>query len=677
MINPKLPAFFYGGDYNPEQWPEETWQEDMRLLKLANINVATVAVFSWALLEPKEGEYDFFWLDKIMNLLYENGIYVCLATSTAAQPAWMSKKYPGILPVTVDGQKRKHGARVNFCPNSSDYRRASQALTRQLALRYKDHPALVTWHIGNEYGTYCYCESCAKAFREWLKERYGSLEELNKRWYTNFWGHTIYDWDEIIPPSHLSETFKRGDNEGTYFQGMAIDYNRFMSDSILECYRGEYDIIKEITPEVPITTNLMGTFKPLNYFSWAKHMDVVSWDNYPSNKAVMSNIAMRHDLMRGLKGGKPFMLMEQTPNQQNWQPYNGLKRPGVMRLWSYQAIAHGADTVMFFQLRQSRGACEKYHGAVISHAGHENTRVFKEVRQLGEELKKLGDKILGSTIKARVAMVFDWENWWAVEYSSGPSVDLKYVPQVEKYYKAFYEMNVPVDMINEDGDLSNYDIVVAPAMYMLRGNIVERLENFIKNGGVLITTFFSGWVDENDLVFMGGYPAPMQHLLGLWVEETDALFPEMENSMIVSHPFGNVKGRYKCSLLCDVVHLTSAEALAAYESDFYAGMPAFTANKYGSGLAYYIASDPDEEFVKALIRYVCEQKGVYPVMEVPLNVEVTQRQKDGKVFTFILNHNEYVVPIDLGAANRHELIRDEYLSGEIIMQPRDVFILEE
>jgi beta-galactosidase len=534
----------------------------------------------------------------------------------------------------------------------------------------------VAWHVGNEYGTYCYCENCAKAFRQWLKERYGSLEELNKRWYTNFWGHTIYDWDEIVPPSHLSETFSRGYMEGTYFQGMAIDYNRFMSDSSLACYKGEYDIIKEITPDMPVTTNLMGTFKPLDYFSWAKHMDVISWDNYPSNKAVMSNIAMRHDLMRGLKAGQPFMLMEQTPSQQNWQPYNGLKRPGIMRLWSYQAVAHGADTVMFFQLRQSRGACEKYHGAVISHAGHENTRVFREVSQLGEELKKLGDKILDSRINARVAIIFDWENWWATEYSSGPSIDLKYVPQVEKYYKAFYDMNIPVDMINEDADFSGYDVVIAPLMYMVKPGVNGRLEDFVKNGGTFVTTFFSGLVDENDLVVMGGYPGQLRQLLGIWAEETDALFPDMKNSIIINRPFGNLHGQYQCGLLCDIVHLEGAQALGAYGSDFYAGMPAITVNDFGSGKAYYVASDPEDAFVKEFVRYICDQKSIKPIMDVPANVEVTQRIKDNTVFIFILNHNEHAVMVDLGPQVQHELLSDKYLSGASAIPARGVFILE-
>ncbi|HYH02560.1 MAG TPA: beta-galactosidase, partial [Bacillota bacterium] len=391
MINPKLPAIFYGGDYNPDQWPEEIWQEDLRLFQKANINIVTLPVFSWAKLQPAEDTYCFEWLDRILDLISAHGLYVCLATSTAAQPAWMSKKYPEMLPVDIDGRRRTHGGRVNFCPNNPKYRELSVRLARKMAQRYQHHPALLVWHINNEYGTYCYCENCAAAFRQWLKSRYGTIEELNRRWNLSFWGHTIYDWDEITPPSHLNEMWL--DNSGaeprerTCFQGISLDYNRFMSESSLACYLGEYRTIKEITPEIPITTNLMGTFKPLDYFRWSQHLDVVSWDNYPSAKDSPGAIALRHDLMRGLKNGQPFMLMEQTPSQQNWQPYNSLKRPGVMRLWSYQALAHGADTVMFFQLRRSFGACEKYHGAVIEHVGHENTRVFGECTQLGAELE--------------------------------------------------------------------------------------------------------------------------------------------------------------------------------------------------------------------------------------------------------------------------------------------------
>lgn len=680
MISEKLPFILYGGDYNPDQWDRETLKEDMRLFKKANINVVTLPVFSWAKLQTSEEEYNFEWLDEILDMLYENGIYVCLATSTAAQPAWMSKKYPDILPVDVEGRKRKHGGRVNFCPNSSVYKKYSVRLAQKLAQRYKDHPALIIWHVGNEYGNYCYCHNCEEQFRNWLKERYVTVEELNRCWNTSFWGHTIYDWDEIVAPSYLSEmardTWSGFNRDITNFQGISLDYNRFMSQSILECYIGEYNAIKQITPHIPVTTNFMGLFKPLDYFKWAIYVDIISWDNYPYPNESKSSIALKHDLMRGLKSGKPFMLMEQTPSQQNWQPVNMLKRPGVMRLWSYQALAHGADTVMFFQMRRSIGACEKFHGAVIDHAGYDSTRVFKECEVLGKELKSLKDKLLDSRILAKVAIIFDWENWWAIEFSSGPSVHLNYVNEVVKYYTALHEMNIAVDMISPDEELFPYEIVIAPVMYMVKPKVASRLEEFVRQGGTFVTTCFSGIVNENDLVTLGGYPGELRKLLGIWVEEFDALLPEMKNSMVMKQDNGNFEMEYSCGILCDLLHLEGAKALAVYGKDFYAGMPSLTENIFGQGKAYYIASSPEGRFIKDFMRFLCDDKRIYAPMDVPEGVEVTKRVKNGREYIFLLNHNDYEVQIKVNGDTYFDLIIGEEKRGEIKLPGKDVAILE-
>lgn len=674
-----FPGVMYGGDYNPDQWPEEIWKEDMRLFKKAGINIVTLPVFSWAKLQPNEDTYDFGWLDKIMDLVAENDMSTCLATSTAAQPAWMSKKYPEVLPVDINGHKRTHGGRVNFCPNSKIYRKFSVKLAQQLAQRYKNHPALLIWHIGNEYGNYCYCEHCAQEFREWVKARYGTIEEVNKKWNLSFWGHTVYDWDEIVPPSYLNEMFKDTwsgyPRDSTCFQGIALDYNRFMSDSVFDCYKGEYDVIRKITPEIPITTNLMGTFKPLDYFKWAESMDIVSWDNYPSPSDAMSNIALRHDLMRGLKDGQPFMLMEQTPSQQNWQPFNSLKRPGVMRLWSYQAMAHGADTIMFFQLRRSFGACEKYHGAVIEHVGHENTRVFRECTQLGDELKLLGDKLIGSRLKSKVAIVFDWENWWAVEFSSGPSISLRYVEQVEKYYKAFYDLNVSVDIVKPTADYSQYKVVIAPVLYMVKPNVANNINDFVEKGGIFVSTFFSGIVNENDLVALGGYPGELRKVLGIWAEEIDALIPDAKNSIVVKKPFGDINGSYECGLLCDLIHLETASEIASYGQDFYAGMPAVTENVFGRGKAYYIATDPEQRFINSFLKQICIDNGIASSLEAPEGVEITERFKGDAKYTFILNHNEHAVSIDLWDGKYHDLIKACDVQGTIVLDTKDVMII--
>lgn len=664
---------FYGGDYNPEQWDQATHQEDLRMFKLAGIDIATINVFSWAKNQPDEITYNFGWLDELIDSLYESGVYVCLATSTGAHPAWMATKYPDVLRVDKDGRKRKFGGRHNSCPNSPTYRLYSERIADKLAERYKDHPAVLVWHVSNEYGGDCYCDNCERAFRVWLKEKYQTLDQLNRAWNTAFWGHTFYDWDEIVLPSNLSEEW--GDRY-TNFQGISLDYSRFNSDSMLNCYKLEYNAIKKHVPESVVTTNLMGFFKQLDYFKWAKYMDIISWDSYPSLTTPPSETAMANDLMRGLKDGMPFMLMEQTPSQQNWQSYNSLKRPGVMRLQSYQTVAHGADTVMFFQLRRSIGACEKYHGAVIEHVGHENTRVFREVAQLGEELQRIGDRLLDSRADAKAAIVFDWDNWWAIEKSSGPTIALNYVQQIHKYYAAFYNRNVQVDIVSVDTDLSAYDLVVAPVLYMVKPGFAEKLEAFVENGGTFLTTFFSGIVNKNDLVTVGGYPGELRKMLGIWVEEIDALFPDQKNKVVLKDKFGKLQGSYECGMLCDLLHTEGAEVIAEYGEDFYKGMPAVTRHTFGKGEAYYVATDPEQCFLDELIEKITTDKGIQPNLSAPSGVEVSRRVKDGISYLFVLNHNTEIVSYDLGQLEAEDLISGHQLSGTVSIEGRDVQILE-
>ncbi|WP_339171559.1 beta-galactosidase [Paenibacillus sp. FSL H7-0943] len=674
MINDKLPKIWYGGDYNPEQWDAPVWAEDERMFKLAGIDVATINVFSWALIQPSEDTYDFSSLDELMDRLYKNGTYVCLATGTGAHPAWMAHRYPEVTRVDVQGRKRKFGGRHNSNPNSSVYRKYAAKLAGKLAERYKDHPALVAWHISNEYGGYDYSEQSAAAFRVWLRERYGSLDALNKAWNTRFWGHTFYDWEEIVVPNELSEEWN---GNRTNFQGISLDYRRFMSYSLLECYKIEYEAIKEHSANVPVTTNLMGFYPELDYFEWAKHMDVISWDNYPSLDTPVSFTAMTHDLMRGLKNGQPFMLMEQTPSQQNWQPYNSLKRPGVMRLWSYQAVARGADTVLFFQLRRSIGACEKYHGAVIEHVGHEHTRVFRECAELGKELEQLGDQLLDARSAAKVGIIYDWENRWALDLSSGPSVALDYVNEVHKYYDALYQQNIEADMIGVEENLSKYEIVIAPVMYMVKPGFAEKVEAFVKAGGTFITTYFSGIVNENDLVTVGGYPGELRKVLGIWAEEIDALLPGMSNELVLDKTWGSLSGSYKCDLLCDLIHAEGAEVLAEYGSDFYKGMPALTVNKFGEGKAYYLATSPEAGFLQGFLANLCAEKNIQPLVTAPEGIESVQRVKDGVSYLFLLNHTAGDLSADIGAAERTDLLTGNVISGSAVVPGRGVLILSD
>lgn len=658
----------YGGDYNPNQWPKEIWEEDMRIFKKAEINSATINVFSWAKIQPSEDEYYFEELDDIVEMLSQDKYDIILATSTASLPAWMVKKYPEVARTDYEGRHHKFGQRHNACPNSLVYQKYASKLAGKLAERYGNNPYVTCWHINNEYGGECYCENCEKAFRVWLKKRYQTIEALNQAWNLEFWGHTIYEWDEIVLPNALSEGIG---SDKTAFAGISIDYRRFNSDSMLENYKMERDAIRRYDADTPITTNLMGTYKNLDYFKWAKEMDLVSWDNYPSYNTPLSYTAMCHDLMRGLKDGQPFMLMEQTPSQQNWQPYNSLKRPGKMRAQSYQTIAHGADTIQFFQLRRSVGACEKFHGAVIEHVGHENTRVFREVRELGNELQKLGDEFLGSTIDSKVGIIFDWENYWALEYTSGPNKDLKYVDQIHQYYQYFYTKNIPVDMISVDSDLSKYDMVVAPVLYMMKAGLAERITAFVENGGHFVTTFMSGIVNESDNVYLGGYPGPLREIAGIWVEEIDALAPEQKNG--VEFADGNI---YTCQLLCDIIHLEGAETVAAYKKDFYGNTPAITKNTYGKGTVWYVGTQVEQTGLTHLLNQVIEGTEAKPICSNGEGLEITKRDTDKASFYFVINQqvNKQQLPEEL--VGKVNLLTGEVVKEAVELKQFDVLLLK-
>lgn len=665
---PRVKKILYGGDYNPEQWTPDIWEEDMRLLKKAGIDVVTLNVFNWAMLQPDETTYDFSKLDEIVKLVTEHGMNICMATSTAAHPAWMARKYPDILRVEFNGMKRKFGGRHNSCPNSPNFQRFAGRLVERLVDHYKDQDNIVAWHVSNEYGGVCYCENCEKEFRVWLQKKYKTLEALNHAWNTNFWGHTFYDWDDIVAPNLLSEHFEE---RRSMFQGISLDYARFNSDSMLENYRMEYNIIKKYMPDVPVTTNLMGFYKPLDYKKWAKYMDFVSWDNYPNNEDTYIDIALRHDLMRGLKKGMPFALMEQTPSVSNWLPDNSLKRPGVLRLWSYQAVAHGADTVMYFQMRRSPGACEKFHSAVIDHVGTENTRVFRECAEIGHELEKLGGSTLGSLNTSKVAILFDWDNWWAIEYSAGPNTNLNYVAEVKKYYQGLFKHNISIDIIGPKDDFSDYSLLIAPVWYMIKPGVDKKLEDYVANGGTFVMTFLSGMTDENDYITLGGYPGKLRKLAGVWVEEFDSLPPGEANSFV----YGN--HTYPAKMLCDLMHCEGAEPISVYEEDFYKGMPVITKNQFGKGTCYYVGTSSSDDFYEKFLKDICDACGIEPVMEAPDEVEVTKRVKDDKTFLFILNHSRQEKRVVIPYKGKDLLTGSKYEENtEVTLKSKGVIILE-
>jgi beta-galactosidase len=672
-IQIQLPGILHGGDYNPEQWPEEVWDEDMRLMREANVNIATLPVFGWVSLQTDEETFTFEWLDSILERMEKNGIKACLATATASQPAWLDQKYPDVLIVEESGHKRKHGQRHSFCPNSPNFRRLSTNLARRIAQRYKEYSGLVLWHVGNEYGRSCYCDQCGAAFRGWLREKYGSLQVLNARWYTAFWGHTFTDWSQIEPPT------SRGERS---MQALRLDYCRFQSESLLNCYRAEAAVLREVTPDIPITTNLMGPFQPLDYHKWAQEMDIVSWDCYPGPHDPPEHVAFSHALMRGLKEGQPFLLMEQSPSQQNWQPYNWLKAPGLLRLQSFQAMAQGADSIMYFQWRRGRGGIEMLHGAVVEHHAMNDARVFREVSQLGAQLKQLDTSTLGGRVPARVALLFDWENWWALSFGSGPSVDLDYLEECRAYFSAFYQLGIQVNVLSPDADLSSYDLIIAPLLYMVRSETADQIVSRVTAGATFLTTYFSALVDENDLVHPGGAPGPLREVLGLRVEETDALPRDKKNGLRFEQPLGDLTtdAAYPADLLCDRIRLEGASTLARYSDDFYAGEAGLTRNNFGGGAAYYLATRPEAGVLRCILSALCEEKEIRSPLEngsaPPAGVEVTERvSPDGSALLYLLNHNLDEVEVKLTGEEFEDLLSEEKYRGALRLGARAAAIL--
>ncbi|RAO39044.1 Beta-galactosidase [Micromonospora saelicesensis] len=671
-LSAKVP---FGGDYNPEQWPEDVWKQDYRLFDTARIDLVTLGVFDWALTQPAEDTYDFALLDRIVERASAEGRGICLATGTGAHPPWLAKAYPEVTRTDFEGRKHRFGQRHNSCPSSPVFRRLSTELARRVARRYADTPAVLAWHVGNEYGGACYCALCAAGFRNWLRHRYGTLDELNEAWYTTFWSHTFTDWDEIEPPSALTEHWRGPDH--TAFPGITLDYLRFTSDAMLTNFRDEKAAIRESSPTLPVTTNFMGMYRPIDYHRWAPHLDFVSWDNYPPDDGSAARMALTHDLMRGLKDGQPFWLMEQTPSCTACRDVNPLKRPGLMRLWSWQAVAHGADAVLFFQLRASRGASEKYHGAVIGHAGRSDTRVFREVAELGAELERLGPASLGARTPARVALLFDWDSWWALELSDGPSRLVRYQQVVLAYHRALWDAGVDLDVVAVTADLSRYDVVVAPALHLLKGDLPQRLEAVATRGGSVLTTYLSGRVDENDQAFLMDVPGPLGQLMGVRVDEWDARGPEVVNPVRLGDGADHVD--VDARLLFELVIPQGAQVIGTYQADFYAGTPAVTRNSFGAGDGWYVAAGLDQAGVSWVVRQVLARHdllGPYP--DVPDLESAVRIAADGSRLLFLLNHRAEPVEVTARTGGVDLLTGDRTAAGAALRLPAyGVVVLEE
>lgn len=618
---------WYGGDYNPEQWPESVWPDDVRLMRRAGVTLATVGVFSWARIQPDEGVFDFDWLDRVLGLLHDGGIKVCLATATASPPPWATTKYPQMLTENREGATRWPGSRQHYAPTSKDYRRLAGELVTKIVERYKDHPAVHSWHVNNEFGchlSYDYSDRAAAAFRDWLTDKYGTIDALNDAWGTWFWSQRYTDFAQIVPPRLAPYSVNPG--------GL-LDFRRFSSDAMLALFRMEKKIIRDAGATQPVTTNFIGAWPTTDYRAFAAELDFISDDCYPDPRDPESfrHAAFARDLMRSLKPGTPWILMEQAPNAVNWRPNNALKAPGQMAALSMQAVARGADGVLFFQWRQAAAGAEKFHSAMLPHAGPD-TRTYREVAALGAELTELELPAPGG--EARVAIVFDWHSWWAIDQPDHPA-QFDYHAQAQGWHNAFHELNVQVDIVGPDGPFDGYALVVAPSLYLLKD--ADALLAFVAGGGRLLATAFTDVVDEFDRFLPGGFTTRLGPALGVRVVEFAGALSTDDRT------FSWDGATLPADVLTEELTVAGAEILATFDD----GAPALTRNTHGAGEAYYMATLPDREGKLRLARHLAERAGAKPVAEnLPWGVEAARR---GDVVTLI-NHTPEPVTLEDGTA---------------------------
>ncbi len=673
-----FPHIVHGADYNPDQWLRypEIISEDVRLMKLAGMNSATLAIFAWSAIEPAEGEYKLDWLEKIINDLYANGIYTILATPSGARPAWLDEKYPEARRTSNTGIKQLHGKRHNHCMSSPVYREKVANIDRVLAKRFRDNPAVKMWHISNEFSGECFCDICKNNFRDFLRRKYhNNIDELNEQWWTAFWSHTYTDFEQIDPPSPIGEDAVHGQN---------LDWKRYCTYQTCNFLDAEIKTLKEITPHIPVTTNLMGTCQSVDYWKLSQSLDVVSWDSYPQfhdpsreDSDVAVEFGLRHDLTRSHLQ-KPFMLMESTPSCVNWTTVNKMKRPGMHYLASMQVIGHGSDTVQYFQWRKSRGSSEKFHGAVVDHEGSENTRVFKEVAKLGNDLKKL-DEIVGTDTKSDVAIVYDWEISWAISDFQGYNERRNYEGTVRSFYRSFFDHASNVDFLPREGDLSKYKMIIAPMMYLVSEETIDRLEKYVKDGGTLVCTYMSGYVNENDLCYLGGFPGgKLRNVFGIWAEELDALHKSERVACEYTENSLGLGGGFECFDLCEVIHPEGAEVIAEYRSQFYSGLPCVTVNNYGKGKAYYIAARQSDTELQKLVCAISDDCGITRIVpdHLPHGVKVISRTDYENEYVFVTNYNTLEVTVDIGDRKCYDLLSEKSFEGSITLPGYGVAVLK-
>ncbi|MBV7698062.1 beta-galactosidase [Streptomyces sp. TRM70350] len=641
----------FGGDYNPEQWPEETWPDDVRLMKAAGVNSVTLGVFSWSELEPAPGERNFGWLDRLMDLLHEGGIGVVLATPTASPPPWLGRLHPDTLPRDADGRVELWGGRQHFSHSSATYRRHAAAITEDLAARYGGHPALTMWHINNEYCTFDYGDEAAERFRNWLKDRYGTLDALNSAWGTAFWSQRYDTWTGILPPRHAH--YMKNPTQ-------LLDFRRFTSDMLLECYAAERDIVRCHTPHIPVTSNFMPLWIGQDAWRWAEEEDVVSVDLYPDPRDPLGaqQGALIQDMTRSQARG-PWMLMEQAAGPVNWRGVNHPKPRGLNRLWSLQAVARGADAVCYFQWRQSRQGAEKFHSGMVSHAG-EQGRTYQEVKQLGAELAKISQEVTGRHISADVAVLHDWHAWWAGVQDGRLSTEVDHPAVLRAWHRALWEAHLTTDFAHPEHDLTGYRLVVAPQLYLLTDTAIDNLISYVRQGGTLVCGFLTGVADEDDRVRPGGMDARLRELFG--IRTLHEWWPLDAGEAVACDGFDG-------TLWSEEIEAEpSVTETVPYKGGELDGLPAVLRKDR----AWYVSTLPEPDALRELLTRIAADAQVRPVLDgLPTTVEAVRRGD----LLFVLNHGREPVTVPVPGTH-HDLLGDTTVQDEVRLDRYGVAVLK-
>lgn len=641
---PQVNGILHGSDYNPDQWLDrpDILEKDIELMKKAKMTSMSLGIFSWSAYEPTEGEFHMYWLKNIMDKLYENGIYTILATPSGARPAWLDEKYPECMRVGADDHRAHHGVRHNHCMSSPKFREKTGIIINKIIDTVGKHPGLAMWHLSNEFGGECFCPLCKKKFQDYLANKFDNdINKLNKAWWTGFWSHTYNDFSQIEPP-YLNGEFS--------VMGLNLEWKRFTTWNTTDYMKSEIDIIRKRTPNIPITTNFMQLFPGLDYRVMAKELDVISWDSYPvfhnnyeTMADTMAHNSFDHAVMRSLKKNQPFMLMECAPGLVNWHEYNKLKRPGVHKLFSAQAVACGSDTVQYFQWRKSRGSFEQYHGAVVDHLGTDDTRVFKEVAEVGAMLDSLSN-VKGTIVKPKAALIFDWDNMWAIDNMRGLSDKTKnYAKTCIQIYHEFLKLGIDMNVVASDDNLDDYNVVIAPMLYMLRPGASDNLKAFVKRGGQLMATYLTGYVDDNTLCYLGGFPGDgLSELFGVISEEIDTYYDSDENSATFTDGHKAIIHDY-----AEILRVSDTDILAKYDKDFYAGTPAITCKNFGKGKAYYVGARIDMDSMSGLFKTMLKETNT-TYLALPAGIEYHKREDEsGKAIEFYLNVTENEITFNM------------------------------